>query len=256
MGRSSLIIGDRELDPNIFAASLFLPLSLALGRFLEARGWMRRTFWLAITAAIGTAVLLTMSRGALLALVVMVVVFILRMGVKRQVLIPVTLVLLMLPLLPSRFYTRVEESESTGGAGRLYIWQTGFEAFRHYPLIGAGEQNFSVAAEQYLGAASQVYSYSQADSHNSYLAVAVELGIVGLALMFMAIRSSLREARIGWKGPPVISLVALEAACWAMLASTFFVSMLWRKAFWLPFILLALAVRIHKEQKNDRQIAV
>lgn len=254
-GRSSLIIGDRQVDPNIFAASLVLPLSLALGRFLESRGWVRRIFWLCVAGAIGIAVLLTMSRGALLALAVMVFVYFRRLGINRRVLIPVAVMVVILLALPSRFYGRLGNAQATGGAGRLYIWEVGLEAFKHYGLIGAGEQNFPRAYSQYLGAGSRVYSYGNADSHNSYLAVSVELGIVGLGLMCLALRSSLKAARIASNQRQIISTVAFEAACWAMLVSTFFVSMLWRKAFWLPWILLALASRVKKDEQTNRHIS-
>jgi putative inorganic carbon (hco3(-)) transporter len=248
-GRSSLIIGEKETDPNVFAAALFLPLSLVVWRFLESRGWYR-ILYLAMGGLTALAVVLTMSRGALLGLAVMVFIYFRRLGLDRRVLIPVSIVLLTLIALPHSFLARLQSTVATGGEGRLYVWEVGFAALKHYGLFGAGLQNFGEAYTKYAGEGSRVFHYGSFDAHNIYLEVAVEQGIVGLGLMGMALFSAMRAGRVQsrlnqWV---VNSTVPYEAAAWAMLTSSFFVGMLWRKAFWLVWIMYALVVTLAKDK--------
>ena len=86
-GRASLILGDASADPNYFAASLLLPLSLAIGGLLSSRSWLKRLAFLASVLLISYALLLSMSRGALLALLLMAFVYLRRLQAKRAVLV-------------------------------------------------------------------------------------------------------------------------------------------------------------------------
>src|SRR5437016_3341028 len=63
--RGSLVVGNRETDPNRFAASLLLPLSLATGNILVRRTY-KRILALLTVAALVLSLFLSMSRGALL----------------------------------------------------------------------------------------------------------------------------------------------------------------------------------------------
>jgi O-antigen ligase len=252
-GRSSLIIGDSETDPNVFAASLFLPLSLAVGRFLDSRGW-HRMLYVVMAGLIALGVVLTMSRGALLALGVMVVVYVRRLGVDRRVIVPVLIVLVALVALPSNFMTRVETARSSGGAGRLYIWEVGLASLQRYGLFGAGFRNFSKAYTEYVGEGSQVYSYGESAAHNIYLETIVEFGIVGFTFMAMAIFTAIRagkRVRNQKKVQPGFSMTPYEAAVWAMLTASFFVGLSWGKSFWLVWIMYALVLRIANEKAKQ-----
>ena len=249
-GRASLIMGEHQTDPNVFAASLFLPLSLAVGRFFESRGWYR-TLYLVMGGLIAVAIMLTMSRGAMLGLVVMVFVYFRRLGLDRRVLIPVAIVLLSLLALPNTFLYRLQTAESSGGAGRLYIWEAGLAALQHYGLFGAGLHNFGQAYTQYVGEGAQVHGFGDTDAHNDYLLIAVELGPVGIGLLGMAVFSALRagrrlQERLNQRLSH--SMVPYEAAALAMLTSSFFVGMLWRKAYWLVWIMYALVLRVASEK--------
>jgi O-antigen ligase len=252
-GRSSLIIGEAQTDPNVFATTLFLPLSLVVGRFLESRGW-RRICYVAMGGLISLAVVLTMSRGAMLGLAVMIFIYFRRLGFDRRVLVPISVVLLSLLALPDRFLGRVQTAESSGGAGRLYIWEVGLAALKKYGLVGAGLRNFDKAYAEFLGAGSQVFTYKSIDAHNIYILVAVELGVVGLGLMGMAIFSAIRAGRRiqdRLNQRMMNSTVPYEAAAWAMLTSSFFVGTLWRKSFWLVWIMYAMIVRLAKDKAGS-----
>jgi O-antigen ligase len=249
-GRSSLIMGGKQTDPNVFAASLFLPLSLAVGSFLESRGW-HRILYVAMGGLIAVAVVLTMSRGAMLGLAVMTFVYIRKLGFDRRVLIPIAIVMLAMIALPKTFLGRLQNAESSGGAGRIYIWEVGVAALKHYGFFGAGLHNFGEAYMQYVGEGSRIYSFNSADAHNDYLLIAVELGIVGIGFLGMAVTSAIRAGRRlqdRLNQQLAHSAIPYEAAALAMLTSCFFVGMLWRKAFWLIWMMYALLMRLPQEK--------
>ncbi|MBZ5653417.1 MAG: hypothetical protein LAO18_23395, partial [Acidobacteriia bacterium] len=126
LGRGSLMVGGRATDPNIFAASLLLPLSLAVNGFLTPRWWVARLGWLAVAATITFGILVTGSRGAMLGVAVMIVVYMYTRQVSRLMtfLLFATFVALAF-FLPASFFTRIESTAETGGAGRTVVWQGG-----------------------------------------------------------------------------------------------------------------------------------
>ena len=73
--RASLVGSTDAADPNFFAASLLLPLSMAIGEALSCRNGLRRIIMLGAVGAIAFAVFLTMSRGALFSVLVVAFVF-------------------------------------------------------------------------------------------------------------------------------------------------------------------------------------
>lgn len=250
--RGSLIVGNRATDPNVFAASLLLPSSLAVNEFLVAQNRIRSLLMLLAVAVINLAIFLSMSRGALVGLAVMLIVYFRRLRVNWRILIPVALALGSLVLVPSSFFQRFLKAGATGGAGRLYIWESGFNAFKHYALLGAGLNNFASVYTNYAGGGARFAGLGR-DAHNIYLAIAVELGAIGIALLLLAIMAQLTAVsrlRENFDKVSCSRLAACEAACWGMLTAGFFLNVIWRKSFWLCWIMLALAVKVYKYQSQ------
>lgn len=255
--RASLDTGERETDPNGFAASLMLPMSLAIGGFLAGEGFRQKAVMLGATGVMGIAVLLTESRGALLALGVLIAVFVLRYRIRLRLLIPLGVLALGLIFMPSTFYSRLTTAVSSGGAGRVYIWKVGYQIVRHYGIFGVGLGNFPVAYNLYPGYAPIFMNYGRA-SHNLFLNIWAETGIIGLFLLLIAVRTQLGAAAKLTKKRPVLGslpIVPYEAACWAVLVAGLFLDIAYRKYFWLLWILLPLAIRALREeqQQPDKQ---
>ena len=252
--RGFLIIGNRATDPNIFAASLLLPFSLAVGEFLASSTLSRRVFMLLTSGIIALGIFFTMSRGALFALAVMLVVYLRRLRMSWRVFVPMIILAGAVMFAPTLLWQRVEQSEVTGGAGRIYIWQAGFAAFKDFAFSGAGLSNFSSIYDKYAGSA-RAFVGLHRDPHNIYLETGVELGIVGLGLLLFAIGSQLRMAKRmqpSLRGVPAnLRAIACQAAAWGMLAASFFLGMLWFKAFWLVWIMLTLA---HSERAAEKSV--
>jgi O-antigen ligase len=256
--RASLIAVQHADDPNQFATCLLLPLALATGMFFSFRRQLAKLVMLGPMAAIAMGIFVTMSRGALVAMALMWGIFVVRSGMRWRALAPIPIFLLLLLLMPAMFFTRWDDSRTWSGAGRVGIWMAAAHMLQHYGVAGAGLDNFTVAYNQYAGATSAFEGYGR-NAHNIYLTTWGELGIVGLGLLLMAGRTQLRAAARAAKRSMVSRMVAsvpCEAACWAMLASGFFLDILWRKVFWFSWGLLAVVLRMQQSNASERDSSV
>jgi O-antigen ligase len=244
--RASLIAGDRQVDPNMFAASLLLPLALVVSEITLPGGWLRKTIMLATGAVMALAIIATMSRGAVLAAVVMLLVFLWKSRLKSHFLIWTLTAGLGALLVLSLLLVRSQDVTSVRGSGRLDIWIASLVAVGRYGLIGAGLENFRPMFSEYAGYQPVFHGKYFMGAHNIYLQVLLELGIVGLLIMMAAITSQMRavrQLRARGEKSSARNVLPYEAASWAMLVVGFFLGIIWLKAFWLSWILLAVATR-------------
>jgi O-antigen ligase len=250
--RSTLAGDGRQSDPNIYAAGLLLPVSLAIGKVLSARSTLLKALMAISAGIIMLSVLLTMSRGALLAVFVMIAAYVLRYRLSWKIITSVAILLAGLAFVPDVFFSRLQDAAETGGAGRLDIWIAGLYALKHYALFGAGLANFPNVYTLFSGYAPNFTGYAR-DAHNIYLAIAVELGIGGLALMLLAIGTQLRDARPHKDSPSSTRLIAVpaEAAFWAILVSAAFLNLMYRKSLWLVLIMVAISVRARQQREDE-----
>jgi O-antigen ligase len=124
-----------------------------------------------------------------------------------------------------RFITTDREFLQGTWTGRLKIYEAGIEAFLNNPLLGVGGGNFEKAVESSIGIKS---------SHNAYLGVLVESGMVGFIAfisMFVYIIiiiscSSKRKTDI-WMATMVMLMVGIFSLGWE-----------YRKPLWLFFGLI------------------
>jgi len=244
--RASLVFGERQDDPNILAASLLLPLSLVAGEFFSAAKLRDKLFLSFCGLLLVLGVFVTTSRGALTAIAVMVLFYMRKFGMSWRTLLPAGFLGSLLLLTPEFLINRFEQAETSGGAGRVYIWQAGLAAFKDYFIAGAGIDNFPVVYNDYASHASRYVGLNRA-AHNVFLQVAVELGSIGFALfIFTAIShlrtASQRDALIA--GPERFRLIACEAAACGILVAAIFLGLLWTKAFWAVWMLLAICSRV------------
>jgi len=239
--RSSLMIAGRETDPNQFAASLLLPLSLGVGGVMLAKSRFLRTGSMLAVITVSLALLLTMSRGSIIAALAIVGVYMYRFGVNRRVMAALACFALLLLFMPQSFFARLALEDR--GAGRFDIWAASLGLLPHYGIFGAGWNNFIVVYTNIAGDAPKFHGYTEG-SHNIYLGMTIEVGIIGVVFLLSAFRSQLREVRQRIAVP-------YEAACWAMLVMGITLDIIWRKSFWMPWILLAMAVRARDGKETE-----
>jgi O-antigen ligase len=251
VARGRLVMGEQASNPNSLGAVLILPLALAVGGFVALRHPLQKFLAVGALGIIGVGVYVTMSRGALLAIVLAMLVFLCRNRVRWQLLLPIAMLVILAIALPDTFFARTEKvltGADTTGAGRIEIWSAGLAALEHVGVFGAGFRNYT-----------EIYRFSEAYSpgvwakgaHNSYLETWVELGIVGLVLMLAAIAGHLLAVRgIRRKSLEGIVLSAIEAGSIGVLAGAFFADRVASKSFWLIWILLTWAIRNARETQQ------
>lgn len=200
-------------DPNDFAQALLLSLPLL------AATWRRRrtavNFFLVVipAAVLLYATYLTFSRGALIALGV-----ILFMVVKeRWGFVAASLgaagvgSLAMVGKVAGRGFGTSEAS----AAGRVDAWSLGLQLLRQHPLTGVGYNQFT--------------EYNDLTAHNSYVLCFAELGAIGYFLwLALVVVSTLQLNRLlrsdGEDRESVRWAGAIQKSLFAFLASSFFLS--------------------------------
>jgi O-antigen ligase len=245
-GRVTLSAGDRVTDPNILGATLILPLSLAIGQLLSSRTWGKRLLLMGLLAVIGVSICATMSRGTLVATVVIFTVYLWRSRARWRVLLPIAVLGMLVLAMPQVFFLRLAGAFADRGAGRVDVWEVGLRAFSHYPILGAGLDCFPDAYDQYVQTASNFVGFSRGP-HNIYLGMSVELGVIGLLLLLSTVKGHIglvaKALRSDSDESSRMRLISYEAACWGLLASGIFLDILWEGYFWLILMLIVMSVR-------------
>jgi O-antigen ligase len=246
--RGSLLLGDRQTDPNYFAASLLLPISLAFGAFFSLRGKILKALMLAAAGVMSFEIFLTMSRGSLVALAVMGLWYMYRLKLNWRVLAILSALLFITVFLPHAFWQRVQPDAIRDLSGRLDIWTVGLVLIKRYALFGSGLDNFPRAYAAYAGYAPSFVGFTRAP-HNVYLEVWIELGFLGFLFLALAILNQFRAARRARAAEPdragaLPFTLPYEVACGGLMVAGLSVDLLWTKMFWLSWIFLALASRV------------
>lgn len=155
-------------DPNdlgmLFVAVLPMVLYLSLGGGMLRP---RRLFWLAIAAAILWAIVLTDSRGTLLAVVAMVGVYLWRQRGLFTAASAAVVCLGALMALPSRMQELDVSEESA--LGRVEAWYQGLQMFMADPVFGVGAGLFAD-------------NNANLTAHNSFVLVLAETGFLGFTI--------------------------------------------------------------------------
>jgi O-antigen ligase len=245
--RGRLIIGDQASNPNSLGRVLILPLGLAIGGFVGLRGVAQKAVAAGFLGLIGVGIYISMSRAALVALIAVIAAFLYRMRARWQIVVAVTILLVLSATMPDKFYERVVSvgAEDPSGAERLGVLEAGLASVERFGIVGAGLDSF-VDVYKLYAASAQGWG-----PHNMYLLVLIELGIIGLVLMLAALGSHLLAVRNARKaGHGGVVLAALEAGCVGLLTLGLFSDQIWKKAFWLAWMLLTWAV--YCERQSDR----
>jgi O-antigen ligase len=236
-------------NPNELASILVAALVLSLGLAGALRSSpLGRLAALGATTLCGAAIFLTGSRGGLVGLSVALAAFLV-VGTRWRGRILLATVLLGLAGFGYFEYVaspdiRAHVSSFGSGSGRLDIWTVAWRMIEANPLVGVGAGNFPVVSVHYLlqpGAIEHgaFFISTPKVTHNSYLEVWAELGIVGLALfvtiLVFCVRSALRAARGLANGDVRMEFIsrAVFVALVGMLATDFFGSREYVKELWL-----------------------
>jgi O-antigen ligase len=231
---------------------IILALGLGMACYLLARNKSPRILWFASVPVFLVAILLTGSRGSLIATSVAFMMFPVSLGrysVTFRIAGGVALLVIAglgAAILPETTWDRVKTIPTELSEGtltkRTYIWSAGLDAYRHHPIAGVGAGAFEASVYKQLDIAYV--------AHNSYLSVLVELGAVGLTI-FATLLACLIHSALG--------LPKVSRAAWLILLLTWGIavsSVTWehRKPTWFLFGLLAAQAAALKERRIRRTL--
>lgn len=189
VGRPGGIVG----DPNYYALVAVSVFPLCVALLPEATG-MKRWFFAGTGVALIASVLLTASRGGFLSLAFCLIYMILH-GRKRFWLlsgIAAIMVVLswILPHTPWDRFQRPDTGTAISTEVRKQTLKGGWNMIQTHPLTGVGVGMFKPKLPEYNPAAPV-----SVIGHNTYLEVAAELGIPGLAVFLLILATAWRRAR-------------------------------------------------------------
>lgn len=203
-------------DPNDFAFVLAAALPFAMWLLVEMTGWRRLIAGLAI-AMLAAGIVLSLSRGAVLAVAVGVIWHALSERRHRRLLIVALTLSAMSALLfvqsnPQRVAAGLNAKEYVAQdnvESRLVAWNGAIQLAAEHPLLGIGPGNYGLYYYDISG--NPIGTFALAVSHNAYLDVASELGFIGLVLFLAFIVLSfarLSTAKVRGLGPPGLASLA------------------------------------------------
>lgn len=183
--------------------------------------------------------LLTFSRGGIVALVLIVILYMILAGLSKKIKMIIATPLCLIVLYAAGSFSQIDVNEiitsritdfsTDGGSGRFELWDQALYYFTSHPLFGIGAFNFS----DYYEFDHNIKLYV----HNTYLEVLVESGIIGfifyLSFLLMLI-ISLVKARLHVKKLYIVLTLS------AFLLQMVSLSLMINEAF---FVFLALALK-------------
>jgi probable O-glycosylation ligase (exosortase A-associated) len=249
------------LDNN--GAGLMLAMAVPACVFIwESHRQIWRWFFAAMVPVLVHAVLMTYSRGAMVAILVTSPLIFLRSRHKRTMTIGFAALAFIIPMLAGpeireRFFSVERYEEDHSAQSRFLSWNAGFEIAKAYPVFGIGPRNSPLVIRQYGG------DIPGRVIHSQYLQVAADMGFVGLALYLSILGCtwfSLRSVRkmtkgdLSEEGQRIYGLTcALECSIGVFCVGAIFLSL---EVFELPYLLIMLSMQLPLALRASQAVVV
>lgn len=182
-------------NPNVYGEYLILAIPIIAGLLWTEKGIFKKLFWLGSLGVTMLALALTFSRGCWLGIILAI--GLLAIMIDRKFILLGIVALLFLPfVLPESIINRFLSIGNMGDSStsyRVYIWMGTLAMLADYWFsgIGLGITSFNMIYP--------IYSYndiSAPHSHNLYLQLVVEFGIVGLIVFLGMLYNFYKETII------------------------------------------------------------
>jgi O-antigen ligase len=229
-------------DPNFHGQILASVLPLALYRLLDEKSLMLKIVGGSSALILVFAILNSYSRGAFLAMVLILLLIAIERRVKPSLIITVVLAsLVMMQFLPQGYTERIEtlsiftsedaSIHSEGSfRGRTSEMLAGMLMFTEHPLLGVGIGNYETNYQDYAVVLGLEQRTEDRQAHSLYLEIAAETGLPGLltmALLFITLmvglaRSRQKSRRIDAKSDWPTWLTALQMSLTSYLVTSIF----------------------------------
>lgn len=226
--------GSDLLDQNNQAAALLLPLAIAVARTAVRSGRSRLAHMVAV-AVLLTGIVLTGSRGGLIATIATFVTVVLFSSRGRGVLIgfgAMVAALLAVVLVFNPAGVGERQMNQSSSSGRIDVWKVGLSACPTYCLTGSGWGTFPMVYKMEQASVPEARVLRQGAAkqpHNIAMLAGIEAGVLGLLLLVVGLGLTMAGAlRL-----PAALRAAPVAALLATFVSSFFLSNLEHKFFWM-----------------------
>lgn len=236
--------GNGLLGPNNQAASLLLPLAITVTRWAAGHGRRARYGNALASALLVIGIVMTGSRGGLLAMAVtLAVVVVAYPGGRRRLLVAsgavTAVIVLMLTLNPAGLGER-QLNQQGSSSGRAEIWSVGLHACPQYCGVGAGWGTFARVYETERSDVPDLRVLRRGtayEAHSIWLMAAIEVGLTGLVLLAAGLAVTFLDAL---RLPAAARAAPLAALCGTVFAG-FFLSNLEYKFFWMVLAYVAMS---------------
>ena len=185
-------------NPNVYGEYLLFIIPIIASLLWTEKGWKKKLFYFVCLGITGIALILTFSRGCYLGIIFAI--FILAIIIdKRFIFLGIALLLLSPFILPDAIINRfmsIGNMADSSTSYRVYIWMGTLAMLKDFWLsgVGMGITSFNTIYP--------IYSYNNIvapHSHNLYLQVIVEYGIVGFIVMAGVMYNYFKELFISMK---------------------------------------------------------
>jgi putative inorganic carbon (HCO3(-)) transporter len=168
-------------NPNVLGEYFLLVIPFAAALLLTADSWKKRALWLPVCGVLAVCLVVTYSRGCYLGLLFAAAVFLVLLD-RRFLILGIIAVVLSPLYLPESVLTRftsIGNMADSSTSFRVYIWMGTLAMLKDYWFcgVGPGTEAFNLVYPNYA------YSAIEAPhSHNLYLQILCDTGVVGLGL--------------------------------------------------------------------------
>lgn len=196
-------------EKNRYAQIMLMLVPLGLFMAIGERSQVRRLLALGAAGVTSLGVALTFSRGAAVGFVLLFGIMFLMGYLKWKHMLAVVLgaaiVLAAVPVYTERLGELVAVSESVGSTGideadgaiqsRVTEGLAALLAWADHPILGVGPGEFPLYYRQYAEVVGIRVKAVDRESHNLYLGMAAELGLIGITVFLIIIGLTLRDLR-------------------------------------------------------------
>lgn len=247
-------IGGLFGNPNDLALHLITMAPLAVGLALAKRGMFRKIVYIGAAVLMVAAIVVTFSRGAFIALVVVSFVLVRKLGRDNRATATagfVLAVLLFFAVAPGSYAGRLSTifdsaSDLTGSSSqRNQILKRSIFVTLRYPLFGVGLGNFHHKSFQELG------------THNAYTQVGAEMGIPAMVLYIMFLvypykrLKEIEKETYGQNKRFYYLSVGLQASLLGYMVASFFAAVAYQ---WYVYYLVGYAIALRRIYLSQTQI--
>lgn len=182
-------------NPNAYAAYLMLIIFPMIMLGIYEKNIKTKTMYIIFSILLFVNLIMTYSRNAILGFAIGATILCLLYSWK--LIIAFGCIGIPLMLIPSVFNRIKDITNIMQNESRFKLWKTAIMMIKEHPILGVGNGNYVTRYNEYVIKYKELkyQSYQNYPTHNSYLKVQSELGIIGIASFLGIIAMSLSRIK-------------------------------------------------------------